>query len=107
VAHDDRLGFSVREDLLSSALPKGIKPLEAVEGRSEVDDRVVRNRPGSALVVAPRRPGPCTLDQVGLVAEKVDVPEEPLGEQPPNGRMRPLGIVPTMKVSAVNTRPSL
>ena len=57
VTHHHVVGISMSEDLVSGSLPVRIEPFETAWGQSEVDDRVVGNRPRTCLVMAPRWPG--------------------------------------------------
>jgi hypothetical protein len=106
MADNDCIVVSVGEDLVGSATTELIEPLITWGSGAEVNQSVVGYGPGPRLVVAPRwsRTGPS--DQVWLGPQQLDVPGQPVREQPPVRCVRPFGTEPTISVSAVTTRPS-
>src|SRR5436190_24039703 len=77
--------------LVGGSSSECVKPFEPDRCGSEVDDGVVRDGPGTCLIVAPRWPSPRSAYQARLVAQNLDVSSEPFGQQQPMGGVATVG----------------
>lgn len=91
MAHDDLVGRPVVEDLVGCPLGERFQPLEAGDGRGEVDERVVRCWPRTALVAAPRRASTGAPGEVRVCSQDLDLLGESVGQEAPGGGQTTVG----------------